>query len=334
MRFHGLMVVRDEEDILAQCLTRLLEWIDAIYILDLGSMDATWDIIQSMAAGDKRIVPFQSRPYRFDDYIRGYVFEAFRSRFRDGDWVLRLDADEFYHVTPREFVSQRLLPGESLVYLGWYYFRLTSKEVEDYESGRVGTVADRARPIEERRRFFKIPDYVEPRMFQYRQSMKWPPPRPFPFNAGYAARERIPIRHYPHRDPEQMKKRYRLRAAMMKLQASAGPHWRLGDWRKDVLQFDPATSRAQEQTHESEGLSAAEGHTAGALHYWQPGTPLPAISGVKHLAPWSRRAAQRMLYPGLVRIVDNFRSPWPSTLEPGLLPPAVHEQLNNSTHHE
>ena len=152
-----------------------------------------------------------------------------------------------------------------------YYFRLTTKEVEDYETGKIVLAADRRRPVSDRRRYYKIPDYAEPRMFRYRESMKWPASRTIPFNAGCPARERIPIRHYPHRDPEQMRKRYRLRAAMMKLNAGAGPHWKLEDWQKDVLEFDPQTGAAQERTRATKGLAAAEGHTAGPLHFWQSG---------------------------------------------------------------
>jgi glycosyltransferase involved in cell wall biosynthesis len=48
--------------VIAQCLDHLLGWIDGLYILDLGSTDNTWDIVQDYAARDKRIVPFEHRP--------------------------------------------------------------------------------------------------------------------------------------------------------------------------------------------------------------------------------------------------------------------------------
>jgi hypothetical protein len=327
MRFHGLMVIRDEDDILPQCLAHLLEWIDAVYILDLGSKDSTWQIVQDAAARNHRVVPWKSVPYRFDESLRGYVFNAFRSRIEDGDWVLRLDADEFYHITPREFVTSHLAPHETLVYLAWYYFRLTSHEVEDYESGKIIVPEDRKRPIAQRRRFYKIPQYAEPRMFRYRSTIKWPAPRPFPFHSGYVAQERIPIRHYPHRDPQQMQKRYRLRATMMELDAGAGPHWRLNDWCKDVLHINGSLAAATEQTRASEGLSAAEGHTAGHLHFWEPGTALPLIGNdIQHRSPWLRRAVQRAIHPHLVRGIDLFRKPWNGS-EPSALPAEIQARL-------
>ena len=119
MRFHGLMVIRDEDDIIAQSLAHLLSWIDAVYVLDMGSTDATWEIVNDIARTDRRVVPFKSCPYRFDDSIRGYIFEAFRARFRDGDWVVRTDADEIYHADPRLFLKERVQKHETCVYLAW-----------------------------------------------------------------------------------------------------------------------------------------------------------------------------------------------------------------------
>src|SRR5690242_3028347 len=112
MRFHGLMIVRDEDDIITQTLKHLLSWIDAVYILDLGSIDTTWDIVNDFAGKDKRVVPFKSKSYLFDDRIRGYIFGNFRAGFEDGDWVLRTDADEIYHIDPRAFIRERVRPSE------------------------------------------------------------------------------------------------------------------------------------------------------------------------------------------------------------------------------
>src|ERR1700684_4163490 len=98
MRFHGLMLLRDEIDIVAQTLDHMLSWVDALYLLDMGSVDGTWDLVMDYARRDKRIVPFFSKPIIFDDNLRGMLFDHFRDRIDPGDWVLRVDTDEFYHV--------------------------------------------------------------------------------------------------------------------------------------------------------------------------------------------------------------------------------------------
>lgn len=311
MKFQGLMLLRDEADVIAQSLEHLLSWIDHLYILDLGSTDETWDIVQEFAGRDRRIVPFETRPIVYQDSLRCVLFSQFRDRFKNGDWILKIDADEFYDVLPPTFVAERVRRGETSVWLGWYLFRLTTQEVSAYESGGMDVLTDRERPIEDRRRYYNIPEYAEPRMFVYRDTMQWPLSVSFPFNAGYVARERIPIRHYPHRDPLQMEKRYALRSAMMKLKASAGPHWRLNDWRRDLVDLEAPNTLTP--SIEPEGLAAAPGHAAGQVRKWEYGTALPPIEGSAHLMDWPKRSVQRIIHPLLLPFLDRVR---PTSREP------------------
>lgn len=328
MRFHGLMLVRDEEDILPQCLEHLLSWIDGVYIMDLGSTDATWEIVQQFARNDRRVVPVLSKPIIYGEGIRSYLFSLYRDRFRDGDWIMKVDADEFYHVPPPQFVRDRVRKYETAVYLAWYYFRLTTEEVDDYESGRVSIAEDRKRPIEQRRRLFKIPEYSEPRMFRYRSTMRWTEKGAFPFNAGFVARERIPIRHYPHRDPWQMQKRYRLRAAMFGLKERF-PHWKIQDWRRDLIIYDRSTGLAREQTQD-EGIAASPGHSAGQLLEWKPGEPLPEIRTPIHLSNPLKRFAQRIIHPLLLPVLDRCRPSLSPTYFPALIPDEISRRLHES----
>ncbi len=263
--------------------------------------------------------PVERQIYKFNESIRGYLFNVVRNKFEDGDWILRLDADEFYHVPPPLFVRERLWHFENCVYSAWYYFRLTAREVADYESGRIDIENDRRRPIEERRRFYKIPHYAEPRMFKYRSNLKWSARASFPHHAGCIARSRMPIRHYPHRDPLQMQCRYRLRSTMMRLGAVAGPHWKTKDWRQDVLCLDSISGQWSEA---ASGLKLAEGHTTGKLYEWQPGTALPDIEGDFHLGSKIQQWRQRFLIPSLLPVLDRVRPGWPENMVPEVLPTA------------
>lgn len=325
MKYHGVMILRDEEDIIEECLTSMLEWIDGVYILDLGSSDATWEIVQKMAKSDSRIVPFEKKPYVFSNALRGYVFERFRDRMRDGDWVLRVDADEFYEIPPPEFVRHHLKPAETSVFLQWYYFRLTSEEVQKYESGEVSLLEDRAKSILLRRRFYKIPLYSEPRMFRYRASMKWSPAGSFPTLAGRIAEKRIPIRHYPHRDPLQMAARYALRFNTYRDTQfkSEMPHWSTDDWRTDLLHLHGESGEWREAGLGVNGLTAAPDHTSGEVMKWDPGEPLPTIHCRSHLPTGRRKLAQKLIYPALVRLLDNFQPGWPDGYVPPLTAPAA-----------
>jgi glycosyltransferase involved in cell wall biosynthesis len=308
------MMVRDEEDILPQTLAHILTWCDALYVYDLGSTDRTWEIVQDFAKRDSRIVPYGRRPTIYTEGLRAILFHKYRDRFERGDWILKVDADEFYETPPPRFVSEKVRPLESRVDLFWHFFRLTSREVREYQSD-AQILADRARPIQLRRRFYKVASYAEPRMFRYRTDMQWSPDQSWPFNAGFVARERIPIRHYPHRDPLQMQRRYRLRAGMCAIGGTPFPHWQLEDWRKDVVDVDGSPSGKKEVTT-NEGLAAAPGHTDGELREWTPGTPLPEYHFTNHIPPFGKRLLQRVLYASAVNLFDARRPKYPEGFEP------------------
>lgn len=92
MKFHTLLPVRDEADIIAQCLQHLLTWTDSIYVFDTGSVDDTWEIVQDFASKDKRIIPIKKEPVYFSDTkLRGYIFNVARQKMNDGDWFLRTE---------------------------------------------------------------------------------------------------------------------------------------------------------------------------------------------------------------------------------------------------
>jgi glycosyltransferase involved in cell wall biosynthesis len=317
MRFHCLMVLRDEQDIIVQNLRHLLSWADGVYVLDTGSTDGTWELVNEMAREDKRIVPFKQEPLVFNDGLRGLVFHQFRNRFDPGDWVLRTDCDEFYHIAPPQFVAERLRRGETAVWLQWYYFRLRQREVEDYETGRVDVMQDRQRPIEERRRYYKISQYPEPRMFRYRRAMAWPEFESFPYHAGFVAQERIPVRHYPHRDPLQMQARFDLRAKITV--RSPFKHWKLHDWR-DELVDDQGKSKSE--VGPKRGLAGESGIDTGPLLFWPPGNALKE-ERLYYTSKTIPRLVQRIIHPMLLPILDPRRRGWNPEFKPLVLSAGV-----------
>ena len=309
--FHTLLPVRDEEDIIAQCLEHQLRWADAIYVFDTGSVDRTWEIVQEMALKEPRIIPLKSEPVFFsDNKVRGWMFHQARQKMRTGDWFLRADADEFHHIPPPEFVKSRLRKHETIVWHQYYDFVLRESEVSDWEIGRE-TLEDRAKPVEDRRQWFLPSVYSEPRLCRYRETMKWPPSGSFPINAGFVARERLQIRHYPHRDPVQLDRRCRLRAVMMADKENRSywteadsHHWAQSEWRKFITP------------------DAAEG-----LTHWTPGTPLPEYRFQSHLARPPKRIVQWFAHRFLLPYLDKRRSSWSESDYPQRIPPLVVKQL-------
>lgn len=312
MKFHCLLPVRDEADIIGQCLQHLMQWADAIYVFDTGSVDETWEIIQDFSRRDKRVIPLRNEPVYFsENRLRGWMFHQARQHMRTGDWFLRVDADEFHHIPPPEFVKTRMLPHETIVYHQYYNFVLRESEVRDWEEERE-SYADRARPIDDRRQWYEVSHYSEPRLCCYRESMQWPPTVSFPFNAGYVAKERLPIRHYPHRDPMQLERRCRLRAVMMADQENRAHwtqpelhHWSQTEWRKFIIPDD-----------------------APGLTHWSPGATLQEAHQTNHLAKPHKRLAQRIAHGLLLPLLDRRRPAWPEDAYPQRISPELVEKLN------
>jgi hypothetical protein len=301
MRFHALLPVRDEADIIGHSLRQMLTWADAIYVFDTGSADDTWEIAREIAATDRRVVLLRKDPVYYSEcMLRGWMFHQARKKMRDGDWFLRVDADEFHHIPPPEFVRSRLRKDETIVWHQYYEFRLTQSEVKAWESGKE-TVADRRRPIEERRQWFTPNEYSEPRLCRYRETMRWPTTHSFPVNAGFVARERLPIRHYPHRDPEQLDRRCRLRAIMMANHHDwcqpETHHWSEGEWRKFVAPDD-----------------------LPGMRRWEPGTELPGFQFTGHLRPPHIRAVQKFVHAFCLPLLDRTRGEWAETDYPARIP--------------
>lgn len=298
------MLVRDEADIIGQCLDHLLTWVDALYIFDTGSTDGTWEIIREAASRETRIVLFRSQPVAFCQGLRAVLFDHYRSRFKKGDWIARVDADEFYHIPPPQFIKERIRPWEAFIRAQMYDFVLLTSDLEAWTRGDE-SLADRARPIELRRRHYIINAFPEGRLFRYRPSMRWPITTIQPRRPGLVAIERIPIRHYRWRDPLQAQRRTSLRSAMLPHLIHGGAHWRIDHWTNAL--FAPGDP---------------------ALHQWSPGQPLLPVHDRTHLRSRAFRIAQHAAYrSGLVSFLDRFypRSNPEAALQP--LSPEFNQSL-------
>jgi glycosyltransferase involved in cell wall biosynthesis len=286
----------------------LLGWADMIYVFDTGSVDGTWEIVEGAALREPRIRPIRRDSVYFSQkLVRGWLFRQARQQMRDGDWFLRVDADEFYHIPPPEFVKTYMRKHETIAYHQYYNFCLLESEVAAWEGGRE-TLADRARPIHDRRRWYIPASYSEPRMCRYRRTMRWPSTVSFPYNAGFIARERLPIRHYPHRDPAQLVRRCHLRAAMMA--DGTRPewhHWNNTDWRTFVTS-----------------------DSSPGLKYWNPGQDLPRVDFSSHLSKGHIRLMQRLTHAFLLPALDRLRPDWNDDVYPERIPEVEFRRLEET----
>lgn len=308
MRLHGLLLTRDDADIIDECIAHALTWCDALYVFDTGSSDDTWERVNEQASLDRRVVPLRkcSPAVMMSSPLRAFVFNLVRARFEEGDWWIQQDVDEFYHISPRSFIHERLRPRETAVYNQHFEFRITRGEVERWRAGD-DSIFDRNRPIAELRRYYNVLVHSEPRMFRFRETLQWGCRAAYPWNMGYVARERIPIRHYPHRDPLSLQMRLALRNRLIPVAIEQNwTHWNVTDWRHYVAdENDPD------------------------VKYWSPSGRLPGIYDRTHLRSPVVRLAQRAIHQVLLPVFDFARPKYPKLFRPAVIPAGVNDAAIN-----
>lgn len=306
--FHGILLTRDDEDIIDQCISHALKWCDYLYIYETGGFDRTWDIVNSWSNKDARISCFKNVDGQalMESGLRAYVFEKYRNNIKQGDWIVQVDSDEFYDISPREFTQLNIKSNESVIFNCTYEFRLLKSEVERWkETPRA--IEERILPIKQRRKYYNILRHSEPRLFRYRDSMKWPPWNAYPYNVGYVAKRRIPVRHYPQRDPIQLKKRWALRNI---LASQADPNWK--HWQSDSW----INLLASDQDFD--------------LYLWDTDSPLPEDISTHHLAPFPKRSLQFLLHLGVMNILDYIRPEFPCDYIPNQLSDEIVSRIRES----
>ncbi len=94
----GVLVVRDEADIIRICvLHHLALGCERILVLDNGSTDGTTTVLRRLAARVPLSWTSDPGAYHQGEFVTGLAREARRA---EADWILPLDADEFW-IAPR-----------------------------------------------------------------------------------------------------------------------------------------------------------------------------------------------------------------------------------------
>jgi len=215
VRIHGIMLVKDEADVIGETLEAAQRWCDSIYVFDNGSTDGTWEYVLRMAERSDRVIPFKQEATPFSQSLRGEVFRHYRDRAQPGDWWCILDGDEIYIDDPREFLTQ--VPqryGEVWSSSFQYYF--TDADLETYEADPEDFLGRR---VEDRIRYY-LNNWSESRFMRHHRGLVWPEDRDGhagyrrPLGVGATFPRRIRLKHYQYRSPEQMESRLRSRMAI------------------------------------------------------------------------------------------------------------------------
>ena len=57
-KIYSLLLVKNEADIIRESLMAAIQWSDKVIVIDNGSTDGTWEIVQELAKQDPRIVAY------------------------------------------------------------------------------------------------------------------------------------------------------------------------------------------------------------------------------------------------------------------------------------
>ncbi|MCR5765784.1 MAG: glycosyltransferase family 2 protein [Treponema sp.] len=233
MKIFAIMLVKDEADIVASVLKSAETWADKIFVLDNGSTDGTWEIIQSLA--NDKIVPWKQYFGPYHNGLRADVYNEFKHLSEPGDWwCCKLDADEIYAESPRDFLKKvpkncQLVAKKSIDYVITKNDAKTINFYGNFEADKKFL------------KHIKKECWVEPRFFRYRKGLTWnnDPNNHTPPHTGVLSNLLILVYHYQFRSPQQMQKRLDIRnAAESKKQGLSFRHVKETDWHELLLSDD------------------------------------------------------------------------------------------------
>ncbi|MCR5765785.1 MAG: glycosyltransferase family 2 protein [Treponema sp.] len=225
MKIFAIMLVKNEADIVASVLNSASSWADKIFILDNGSDDGSWEIIQSMK--NEIITPVRQDFRPFSRGIRAEIYNEFKHLSSNEDWwCLALDADEFYIDNPKTFLFS-IPKTEHLVLKKSLDYYITEEDIT--ESIFTDNFENNKKFI----KYIKKECWSEPRFFRYRENLVWNPSEEsqYPIHAGIISYKHILVKHYQFRSPQQMQKRLDVRnSSEAKKNGLAFRHVRESDW--------------------------------------------------------------------------------------------------------
>ncbi|MFA5892922.1 MAG: glycosyltransferase [Candidatus Margulisiibacteriota bacterium] len=202
----GLMVTRDEDDVIEEVMNVNKKYFDKILVLD-GSSDRTEEIIRSYDCvkyflKDRDII--DKLPNRkFRDYARQYILEKAQAMYPIEGWFTILHGDEIWHDDPN-WVAQEAekARAERVNWYGMNFFLHTSDKGKDLHS---------IKSIQERILWY-CPGFLELRSFRNKIGTRYNREKQFnnivPEGIGWQIYKHFPVyKHYSFRSVEQILKR-------------------------------------------------------------------------------------------------------------------------------
>jgi glycosyltransferase involved in cell wall biosynthesis len=233
MKIHAFCIAKNEADILRETLISALHWCDHIYVLDNGSDDGSWELVNDLAKQHSQIVPYKQDNTPFTNGLRADIFNEFRSNAAAGDWWCQLDADEIYIDDPSIFLS-KIEDRYQTVWTASFNYFFTDEDAVLYRKDPAKYLEI---PVQQRLRYY-LNHHGELRFFRHNDDIVWArtqhygtvPEALFYLASAYPVR--IWLKHYQYRSPEQIERRLLTRRSA--IEANLFQHETTGNWRAAV----------------------------------------------------------------------------------------------------
>ncbi len=225
MKVHGITVLKNEHDVVEETLTKGAEIFDAIYVLDNGSTDGTWEIVQELERRLGAVIVAGREEGPFDNGLRGRVYNQFKERSTPGDWWGKLDADEILIDKPKSFLSE--VPDENRrVCSSHYQFYFTDKDLCEWKKDPD---AWESKEVEKRLLYYRN-NSSELRFIRDDGDLQWGADEHWPRFLYPVYPERIRYKHFQYRSPQQIQKRLDTRYEAKRRRTSSYPHIFIENW--------------------------------------------------------------------------------------------------------
>ncbi len=219
-------LVKDEEDVIKECIDHVSQYCDYIFVIDNGSNDKTYEICKNHPGVNwcERIV------CTYSDALRQPLIEISKKYLKSGhDWFLALSADHFFTSDPRSDIQRAIQENANVITYDVAQFYITDQDLKTITtSGQDWS----RRPVEERLKYYTINYFNFPVAFQFDENIKyvqdvteWP----------RVSEKRIAsfspvLKHYQFRTIDQVKMRLEIRKQQITNGFKGFRHYRSFDW--------------------------------------------------------------------------------------------------------
>ncbi len=201
-KLFAVCFVKNEEDIIADCLKHAARFCDRIYVVDNASTDRTWEIVRHLDLGP--VLPVCSRDFVYRDYLRVWFMGAKKNELGLNNWWYILDADVFLEGNPLDAIALAEAEGADAIAVNVVNFHITREEIEETRrSGRVQSWRDR--------KYYELYESGEVDLFKNTAYLNYGICARVPFGLTRECSRRLPLNHYPYRSRQQIEKRIRAR---------------------------------------------------------------------------------------------------------------------------